>query len=53
MILYMAKEILNWSLPQIHVYLAQFRKEMRDKNVHPIFKLRCVYAQKPEDAAAS
>ncbi|RBR26405.1 uncharacterized protein FIESC28_00810 [Fusarium coffeatum] len=39
---------LGWSREQVHVYIAQFRKEIRDrKNHHPYIKLKTVWARKP------
>ncbi|KAJ4287420.1 hypothetical protein N0V88_007692 [Collariella sp. IMI 366227] len=35
------------------VYLALLRKQLRDRNVHPVAKLRVIYAQKPSDAPAA
>ncbi|KAL2017405.1 hypothetical protein VTK56DRAFT_2207 [Thermocarpiscus australiensis] len=50
MILYTFKQIMGWSTEEIHAYIAHLRRQLRDKSVHPIFKLRCIYAQKPADA---
>lgn len=51
--LYLAEQILGWSIPEIHVFCAHLRRELRNRKLHPIFRLRCVYAQKPVDAPVS
>ncbi|CEI61680.1 hypothetical protein FVEN_g2746 [Fusarium venenatum] len=39
---------LGWSHEEVHVYIAKFRKEIRDrKNHHPWIKLKTVWARKP------
>ncbi|KAK4176677.1 S-adenosyl-L-methionine-dependent methyltransferase [Triangularia setosa] len=48
MVLYIFGEVMGWSVVEIHAFLAHFRKQMRDKNCHPLFPIRIVYAQKPE-----
>jgi hypothetical protein len=53
MILYTFKEVMGWSTVEIHAYIAHLRNQLRDMNVHGIFKLRCIYAQKPEEAPAA
>ena len=50
MILYMFKQVMGWSTVEIHAYIAHLRRQLRDKSVHPVAKLRLIYAQKPEDA---
>lgn len=50
MILYMFKEVMGWSTVEIHAYIGHLRRQLRDKSVHPVAKLRLIYAQKPEDA---
>lgn len=49
----MFKQVLGWSHVEIHAYLAHLRRQLRDKSVHPVFKIRCIYAQKPESAPAA
>ncbi|KAF4457399.1 hypothetical protein F53441_672 [Fusarium austroafricanum] len=39
---------LGWSTEQIHVYIAKFRKEIRDRRLHPYIRLKTVWARKPE-----
>ncbi|WZH49689.1 S-adenosyl-L-methionine-dependent methyltransferase [Fusarium acuminatum] len=39
---------LGWSTEQVHVYIAQFRREIRDRRNHPYIRLRAVWARKPE-----
>ncbi|KAK4154797.1 secondary metabolism regulator LAE1 [Chaetomidium leptoderma] len=53
MVLYMFKEVMGWSSPEIMAYIAHLRRQLRDKSVHPCCKLRMVYAQKPFDAPVS
>ncbi|KAG7284720.1 hypothetical protein NEMBOFW57_009329 [Staphylotrichum longicolle] len=53
MILYMFKEVMGWSTVEIHAYIGHLRRQLRDKSVHPVAKLRLIYAQKPEDATAA
>lgn len=53
MVLYMFSMVLGWSHEEIQVYLALLRKQLRDRNVHPVAKLRVIYAQKPLDALAA
>ncbi|KAK4663986.1 uncharacterized protein QC763_501060 [Podospora pseudopauciseta] len=48
MVLYIFGEVMGWSVLEIHAFLAHFRKQMRNKNCHPLFPIRIVYAQKPE-----
>ncbi|KAG8672279.1 hypothetical protein FPOAC1_005543 [Fusarium poae] len=39
---------LGWTNEEVHVYIAKFRKEIRDrKNHHPWIKLKTVWARKP------
>ncbi|KAK3313025.1 S-adenosyl-L-methionine-dependent methyltransferase [Apodospora peruviana] len=47
-VLYMWSQVMGWSNDEIHVYIAHLRKQLRDKNVHAFFRMRVVYAQKPE-----
>lgn len=53
MVLYMFTTVLGWSEMETQVYLAYLRQQLKDMNVHAFFRLRCIYAQKPEDAPAS
>ncbi|KAF4341197.1 demethylmenaquinone methyltransferase [Fusarium beomiforme] len=39
---------LGWAPEQVHVYIAKFRKEIRDRRNHPYFRVRNVWARKPE-----
>ncbi|KAM0543974.1 hypothetical protein ACHAPJ_012069 [Fusarium lateritium] len=39
---------LGWSAEDVHVYIAKFRREIRDKRNHPYIRLRSVWARKPE-----
>ncbi|KAL2128481.1 hypothetical protein VTI74DRAFT_9124 [Chaetomium olivicolor] len=53
MALYMFTTVLNWSPVETKIYLAHLRRQLKDRNVHGLFKMRCIYAQKPEYAPAS
>ncbi|KAF8854617.1 S-adenosyl-L-methionine-dependent methyltransferase [Acephala macrosclerotiorum] len=39
---------LKWSLSEVHVFLAQVRRAIRDRYLHSYHEVRVVYAQKPE-----
>lgn len=41
----------GWTEPEILVYAAQLRRELKDKKVHSFFKQKVVWGQKPLDAA--
>lgn len=41
---------LGWKPEEVQVYLARFRKELRDPKIHPYVLLKTVWAQKPLDA---
>lgn len=43
----MFNTILDWSMEEVHVYLAKVRKELRDKKHHTYFWTRTVYGRKP------
>ncbi|KAF4998523.1 hypothetical protein FDECE_11764 [Fusarium decemcellulare] len=48
-ILYMASQLLGWTMDEVRVYCAQLRRELRNtKRYHPYYWVRKVYAQKPE-----
>lgn len=49
----MLGQIMGWSRAEIQVYVAHLRRQLRDKNVHATFKVRCMSGQKPRDAPAS
>ncbi|KAJ4289937.1 hypothetical protein N0V88_006734 [Collariella sp. IMI 366227] len=53
MAMFMFTTVLNWTPAQTQVYLAYLRRQLKDRNVHGMFKLRCIYAYKPEEAPAS
>lgn len=54
MVLYAFRQVMNWKDVEIHAFIAHFRRQIRDvKNCHPVFKVRVVCAQKPEDAPAA
>ena len=39
---------MGWSNEEIQVYLANLRREMRNKTIHTIYPHRVVYGRKPE-----
>ncbi|KAF9778783.1 hypothetical protein IL306_003259 [Fusarium sp. DS 682] len=39
---------LGWTPEQVHVYIAKFRSEIRNRRIHPYIRLRNVWARKPE-----
>ncbi|KAF5567490.1 methyltransferase [Fusarium napiforme] len=39
---------LGWTPEEVHVYIAKFRREIRDRRNHPYIRLRAVWARKPE-----
>lgn len=46
-VLFMATT-LGWKREEVAVYIAHFRREIRDKNVHGFFKQRVIWGRKPE-----
>ncbi|KAL2170685.1 hypothetical protein VTG60DRAFT_4527 [Thermothelomyces hinnuleus] len=47
LILYTFQQIMGWSSAEVNAYVAHLRRQLRDKNVHPLARLRLIYAQKP------
>ncbi|KAG9496468.1 hypothetical protein J7337_011244 [Fusarium musae] len=39
---------LGWTPEEVHVYIANFRREIRDRKNHPYIRLKTVWARKPE-----
>ncbi|KAF5614743.1 amidohydrolase family [Fusarium sp. NRRL 52700] len=39
---------LGWTPEEVHVYIAKFRQEIRDRRNHPYIRLKTVWARKPE-----
>ncbi|KAH7006931.1 S-adenosyl-L-methionine-dependent methyltransferase [Ilyonectria destructans] len=39
--------VLGWSLERFHVYISQFRREIRDRRNHPYFRIRVLWGRKP------
>ncbi|KAK3983931.1 S-adenosyl-L-methionine-dependent methyltransferase [Cladorrhinum sp. PSN332] len=51
MVLYAFRQVMDWEDAELHAFIAHFKAQIRDvKNCHPVFKVRIVCAQKPEDA---
>ncbi|KAK0609946.1 S-adenosyl-L-methionine-dependent methyltransferase [Bombardia bombarda] len=46
-VLFMWGQVMGWSSEQIGVYIAHFRRQLRDYNVHAYVRMRSVFAQKP------
>ncbi|KUJ13013.1 S-adenosyl-L-methionine-dependent methyltransferase [Mollisia scopiformis] len=40
--------VLQWSVDEVHVFLAQVRQAVRDRSLHSYHEIRIVYAQKPQ-----
>ncbi|KAF5257127.1 hypothetical protein FOXYS1_12367 [Fusarium oxysporum] len=47
-VLYMASQLLGWSMQEVKVYCAQLRRELRSTANHPFFRYRAVYGRKPQ-----
>ncbi|ENH64805.1 hypothetical protein FOC1_g10005570 [Fusarium oxysporum f. sp. cubense race 1] len=45
-VLYMASQLLGWSMQEVKVYCAQLRRELRSTANHPFFRYRAVYGRK-------
>jgi len=48
MSLVMFTKVLGWSYEEVQVFLAQARKELKDKSIHAYWPVYCVYGRKPE-----
>ncbi|OIW32793.1 methyltransferase type 11 [Coniochaeta ligniaria NRRL 30616] len=46
-VLYMWNAVMGWSPTEIQVYLAHLRRQVRDDNVHALYRQRVVYGRKP------
>ncbi|KAF4958006.1 hypothetical protein FSARC_11135 [Fusarium sarcochroum] len=44
----LAANLLGWSIEEVHVYIAKFRREVRNRKHHVYIRLRAVWARKPE-----
>ncbi|KAG4277631.1 hypothetical protein FPRO04_07408 [Fusarium proliferatum] len=44
----LAANLLGWSMEEVHVYIAKFRREVRNRKHHVYIRLRAVWARKPE-----
>lgn len=40
--------LLGWSMEEVHVYIAQIRREIRNRKIHPYFRVRVVWGRKPK-----
>ena len=47
-VLYIWGSVMGWSEQEIQVFLAHFRRQLRDPKVHPWLYHRVVYGRKPE-----
>ncbi|KAF5702095.1 methyltransferase [Fusarium globosum] len=47
-VLYMASQLLGWSMQEVKVYCAQLRRELQSTANHPFFRYRAVYGRKPQ-----
>lgn len=41
-------EVLKWPAEEYQIFLMQVRKDLRNKKLHPYFKVRFVWGRKPE-----
>jgi len=46
-VLFMWSTVMGWSRAEIDVYLAHFRRQLRDRNVHSWMRQRVVFGRKP------
>ena len=46
-VLYMASQLLGWTMQEVTVYCSQLRRELRSRDNHPYFRVRIVYGRKP------
>ncbi|KAH7166538.1 S-adenosyl-L-methionine-dependent methyltransferase [Dactylonectria macrodidyma] len=46
-VLYMASQLLGWTMNEVRVYCAQLRREIRSGKHHAYFRFRAVYGRKP------
>ncbi|KAM5354854.1 hypothetical protein ACJ41O_001500 [Fusarium nematophilum] len=46
-VLYMANQLMGWTMQEVSVYCAQLRRELRSKKHHAYFWVRVVYGRKP------
>ncbi|EXM12537.1 hypothetical protein FOTG_18964 [Fusarium oxysporum f. sp. vasinfectum 25433] len=44
----LAANLLGWSMEEVYVYIAKFRREVRNRKHHVYIRLRAVWARKPE-----
>ncbi|KAF4446586.1 Phosphoethanolamine N-methyltransferase 3 [Fusarium austroafricanum] len=42
-------EVLKWPADEYQIFLMQVRKDLRNKKLHPYFKVRFVWGRKPEE----
>ena len=40
--------LMGWSLAEVTVFAAHFRRELRDQEIHKYYRLKAVYGRKPE-----
>ncbi|KAI5460193.1 S-adenosyl-L-methionine-dependent methyltransferase [Mariannaea sp. PMI_226] len=46
-VMYMASQLLGWTMDEVRVYCAQLRREIRSNKYHAFFRFRAVYGRKP------
>ncbi|KAF5008198.1 hypothetical protein FDECE_5531 [Fusarium decemcellulare] len=46
-------QILKWPAEEYELFLMQVRKDLKNKKLHPYFRVRCVWGRKPEETTAS
>ena len=47
MVQYTASVLGDWSEKEVMVYMAQFKRELRGRKKHGLFRQKAVWAQKP------
>ncbi|KAH6867591.1 S-adenosyl-L-methionine-dependent methyltransferase [Thelonectria olida] len=44
--------MLGWSIEEVHVFIKTVRRDIRNRRIHPYFRLKVVWGCKPEEALA-
>ncbi|KAF5646872.1 methyltransferase [Fusarium sp. NRRL 52700] len=48
-VLFMANTVEGWTKEEVEVYISMLRRELRQGNMHPYYRQKVVWAQKPKD----
>lgn len=46
-------DMLGWSIEEVQVFIATVRRDIRNRKIHPYFRLKVVWGRKPEGAPVS